>query len=603
MLVDHFIRTRNQYFLWGFLFGVCFPIFASLFDIYIQNLEFSLDSIFYVQKKQPLHWIIDTAPIFLGLFALIGGVSKEKVLELNKKLIQTEKNTQDKFEIIFKDANFGVLIFNWNSQKFERMNSCFLNMIGYTYNELSQIGIEAISDPNDLAMERKHFRRMLKDKHSIQYNKRFIHKNGNVIWTKLTQSVIRDESNKPIFVLTIIDDITSSIETEKFLLEAKNKADEASKAKSMFLANMSHEIRTPMNGILGMSQILSETNLDLNQKNIIRTIKTSGDSLLHILNDILDYSKIESGKIELEFISFSLKELIEELANFFSTQIQNKKIEFHLSIQNEIPNLILGDPTRLRQILLNILSNAIKFTPQEGKIQFQIHLNEITNSKAIIFFSVEDNGIGIESEKIKQLFESFTQADVSMNRKYGGTGLGLAITKKLVDLMNGKIQIESILEKGTSFKIEIPFEITERLDLVNEIQSNQKLDFSNLKILLAEDNEINQKVAAKFFQNLKLNFEIAENGKKVLELLEHRVFDVIFMDIQMPELDGIQTTKLIRSNIEIFQPYIIAMTANAMIGDKEECLSAGMNEYISKPFKQEEISNKLNQFLNSKSIV
>jgi PAS domain S-box-containing protein len=556
-----------------------------------------------VQKKQPLHWIIDTAPIFLGLFALIGGVSKEKVLELNKKLIQTEKNTQDKFEIIFKDANFGVLIFNWNSQKFERMNSCFLNMIGYTYNELSQIGIEAISDPNDLAMERKHFRRMLKDKHSIQYNKRFIHKNGNVIWTKLTQSVIRDESNKPIFVLTIIDDITSSIETEKFLLEAKNKADEASKAKSMFLANMSHEIRTPMNGILGMSQILSETNLDLNQKNIIRTIKTSGDSLLHILNDILDYSKIESGKIELEFISFSLKELIEELANFFSTQIQNKKIEFHLSIQNEIPNLILGDPTRLRQILLNILSNAIKFTPQEGKIQFQIHLNEITNSKAIIFFSVEDNGIGIESEKIKQLFESFTQADVSMNRKYGGTGLGLAITKKLVDLMNGKIQIESILEKGTSFKIEIPFEITERLDLVNEIQSNQKLDFSNLKILLAEDNEINQKVAAKFFQNLKLNFEIAENGKKVLELLEHRVFDVIFMDIQMPELDGIQTTKLIRSNIEIFQPYIIAMTANAMIGDKEECLSAGMNEYISKPFKQEEISNKLNQFLNSKSIV
>jgi PAS domain S-box-containing protein len=656
-----------------------------------------------------------------------------------------EQNEKNESELFVYDDKFKYFANNIQDVLFQTdakgkwifLNSRWTEMTGLDVNESIGKSYRSFIHQEDININDSNFKDLIEKK--VEYNRyqvRFKTNTEKFIWVEIYSKLLYDKNGKILGLFGMIFDITDKKEAELEMIKTKEAAEDATRAKSEFLAIMSHEIRTPMNGVLGMTGLLLETNLTPEQREYLETIRVSGDTLMTLINDILDFSKIESGKMELEENPFEVKECIEDAFELLAPEAVKKRLDLLHLIQSEVPDFIIGDVTRLRQVLVNLVNNAIKFT-EKGEVFVGVEKIFQEDNIITLQFSVKDTGIGIPEDKVDKIFQSFSQGDSSTTRKYGGTGLGLAICKRIVELMGGKIWVENRKEEGSTFyftmktkvsninppkiflkssmpalknkrvlivddnetnlqiltlqcknwgmiprsasksedalkwlKENDPFDIAlldmlmpdmDGLELAKRIRKMRTKDelpiimlssaglsemdkeesrelFSALvskpikqsqlyniivnntlkidkvekevekakdksvvlrknlsieypmKILVAEDNIINQKLILKILSQLGYQADVAGNGIEVIETLKRQRYDLVFMDVQMPEMDGIEATKHINLNWKYDEkPTIVAMTANVMHGDKDKCINAGMDDYLSKPILIEEI--------------
>jgi PAS domain S-box-containing protein len=657
--------------------------------------------------------------------------------QAEEKLIKSE----GMFRAIFDNASDGMFLVDLNARKFFMCNATCAKMLGYAQEEFSTLDIADIHPGEDLHFIYEQIGKFSRGEEGIRSDLRFKRKDGSIFTADIGPALITIAEKR--YLLIIFKDITERKRTESALKEAKEVAEDAVKAKSEFLAVMSHEIRTPMNGVIGMTDLLALTELTPEQSDYVETIRISGETLLSVINDVLDFSKIESSKIELEEEPFELNVCIEEVFDLPVPRAQQKNLDLLYRVDPTIPPFIVGDRLRLRQILYNLVGNAIKFT-EKGEIVISVGLNHQHDKSLELLFAVKDTGIGIPTNKLAKLFKPFSQADSSTTRKYGGTGLGLAISMRLVELMGGRIWAESIEGEGSTFfftimttasqsdlnipklylqgsKVELThkrvlivddnktnlqilkelcqvWKLTPRttptphealrwiergdafdiaiidlqmpemdgIQLAMEIRKQRSKDalpfilFSSLgtnvkglnipadlfqkqifkpvkqsqlfnailevavgrnfnperktntarneetitkgttplRILIAEDGPINQKILLRMLEQVGCTADVVPNGLRAIEAIGATKYDIVFMDVHMPEMDGLEATRrIVNSRLASERPKIIALTADAMSGDKEKCIEAGMDDYITKPVRLEEVLSTLKRWV------
>ncbi|MBI4626493.1 MAG: response regulator [Verrucomicrobia bacterium] len=384
---------------------------------------------------------------------------------------------------------------------------------------------------------------------------------------------------------------------ESELREARERAESASRAKDEFLATISHEIRTPMNGVLGMLRVVRDTELTAEQHRYLKTAADSAESLLLLLNDVLDFSKIEAGRLELEHAPFPPAAAARSVSDMMLARARDKGLQFDLKLGDNLPGAIVGDPTRLRQILLNLISNAIKFTDR-GRVELNVACNERTASRAVLQFSVIDTGIGINSAALDRLFKPFTQADASMSRRYGGTGLGLAISMRLARAMGGAIQVQSAVNQGSTFRLVLPCQLPDVHTAPLPVETPRFVTPSlSGRVLVVEDDSVNQQVIDLFLKKMRITPTFVPDGEAAIETATSTTFDLVLMDCQLPGIDGLEATRRIRQKLAGRPLKIIALTANANTNMREACLAAGMDDFLSKPVRFELLATVLQRHL------
>ena len=524
-----------------------------------------------------------------------------RLVELEEKLNQKVKE----LEGIMEHAGVGIALIR--NRTFLTVNETLAKIINMPKEEFpgksTRILFASEAEYEEFA---KIFYPSLMKGESVSYELERLMPNGEKRWFQITATAINPGPLEEMNTVWIGNDITELKHLQLELEEQKIKAEEASRAKSAFLANMSHEIRTPLNGVIGMLSLLGATRLDEKQKEYIQVAHASAEALLFLINDILDISKIEAGKMEFDNVDFNLPDMLTEFSKSFALAAEKKGLKYEVHVAKNVPSVLRGDPGRLRQVLINLTGNALKFT-ERGKIELSVELVRDLGQEAIIKFSVRDTGIGIPKDKLDILFQKFSQVDISISRKFGGTGLGLAISKKIVELMDGQIGVESEEGKGSIFWFTVKLPKGKQSESFPEAakkEDGQKVPARDIRlkgrVLVVEDNPVNQKVVMGFLKRLGVRAEAVNNGKEAVEVLEMIPYDLVLMDIQMPVMDGFSATRAIRSRdsrVLNRQIPIIAVTAHAFKEEVSKCIDAGMNDYLSKPIESQRLKEVLVKWL------
>ncbi len=550
-------------------------------------------------------WVIDRGEPHYDLFGEFAGFTGA-CIDIHDKL-QAEnrlKDSEERFELALKGMNDGL----WDFDPVRRtvyLAPRYKALLGYTDAEYPDSADAWSRDlhPDDRDATMAHVVDYL-DGREDEYKNffRLRHKDGRYRWFMSRGIAVRNEQGQAIRFVGAITDMTEQKEMEEELREAKRRAESANTAKTEFLANVSHEMRTPMNVIIGLSGILSRTGLNEKQKQFVATLQSSADSLLTIINDMLDIAKIEDNMMELESLPFSVGSLMDRVISMMSVRANEKGLDLTLDYAGQAPEWYIGDPTKLQQIVLNLVGNAIKFTQKGGiSITVSSHAHERTGFKNVSI-AVSDTGIGIAEDKIAHVFEKFTQGDSTITRKYGGSGLGLSIVRALVDRMGGHIDVKSVVGKGSTFTVTLPLPVAEAE--AEEIRKDQGIlgnPASKGMILLVDDYSPNVMIVSTLLSDYGYDHDVAVNGIEAVEKFAQGKYDAVIMDVQMQGMDGYEATRRIRTmekeRGKAHLP-IIAMTAHALPGDREKCLNAGMDDYISKPFRAEDLKSRLEAFLN-----
>jgi len=508
-------------------------------------------------------------------------VLNEKI-ELSEKQVKLQEKIYNNLLEAISQSN-AIIEFS-KEGKILHVNQQYAEMLGYSVEELiGQDRLMLLEDSNEELLWQK---LASGEPYSGKFKRKS--KKGETVWVQASYSPVIDLNGEITRITNISVDITKDV-------LAINALEELSTQKDNFIANVSHELRSPIHAIIGFTDLLLEEEDDYKKQKQLQSVKTAGDSLLYLVNGILDLSKIEAGLFQFDMRDFNLRTTIENVFSILDGKADKRKLSFHYEIEPDVPAIINGDPNRLMQVLINLLDNALKFTAQ-GEVKLMVSADWKSRSQAAITFVVRDTGIGIPEQKLESVFGRFTQAETNTTRKYGGTGLGLNICKLLVEKQGGTIGVKSIPNEKTEFSFTINFEVSEQKEEV--MSSNSPADYSSLqgKVLMCEDNEVNLLLAQQLFATTNLELDVAKNGKIGVEMFRQKEYDLVLMDLQMPEMDGYQATEYIRKELDSETP-IIAITAHSIIKEKEKCFEIGMNDYLSKPFKKSELFDKIAAWL------